>query len=308
MDYIGKVALDYKYYSGEDLYCDGSSEDVLLDIVKNHEIDEYNKIIFEKKDWPIMYHLHQARGNIVRWIDFKDSDEILEIGSGCGAITGVLAESSKLVDCVELSKKRSMINAFRNKDKESITITVGNFEDVEFEKKYDYITLIGVLEYSASYLKCEKPFVQMLKKAHSLLKKNGKILLAIENRLGLKYWAGCKEDHIGRYFEGIEQYPSSTGIKTFSKHELEEIIKDSGFDTFQFYYPYPDYKFMNAIYSDNYLPAKNTLTNNRRNFDLDRFELFNEASVFNSLIENDLFPEFSNSFMVIIQKSGDDNE
>ena len=30
--------------------------------------------------------------------------------------------------------------------------------------------------------------------------------MAIENKLGLKYWSGCKEDHTGRYFEGVSKY------------------------------------------------------------------------------------------------------
>ncbi len=33
---IGKITLDYKYYPGEDFYCDGDVEDELLEIVKNH--------------------------------------------------------------------------------------------------------------------------------------------------------------------------------------------------------------------------------------------------------------------------------
>ena len=35
------------------------------------------------------------------------------------------------------------------------------------------------------------------------LKKGGRIVIAIENRLGLKYFAGCAEDHLGTYFSGI---------------------------------------------------------------------------------------------------------
>ena len=30
---IGKITLDYKYYPGEDFYCDGDVEDELLEIV-----------------------------------------------------------------------------------------------------------------------------------------------------------------------------------------------------------------------------------------------------------------------------------
>ena len=34
---------------------------------------------------------------------------------------------------------------------------------------------------------------------------------------------------------------AESGIKTFSKHELEELIQSAGFNNYRFYYPYPDY-------------------------------------------------------------------
>ena len=102
---VGKVILDYQYYGGQDLYCDGDIEDDLLEAVQNHEEDELEKIINEKKEWEFLYHFSQVRQNIVNWIPVKKDAKILEIGSGCGAITGALAKKGQQVDCVELSRK-----------------------------------------------------------------------------------------------------------------------------------------------------------------------------------------------------------
>ena len=33
-EHIGKILLDYKYYPGEDLYCDGQIEEELLEIAR----------------------------------------------------------------------------------------------------------------------------------------------------------------------------------------------------------------------------------------------------------------------------------
>lgn len=49
--------------------------------------------------------------------------------------------------------------------------------------------------------------------------------MAIENKLGLKYFAGCKEDHVGRMFEGIEGYKNTSGVETFSKREFRETAR-----------------------------------------------------------------------------------
>ena len=130
IEYIGKVKIDYSYYSGRDMYVDGSEEE-LLDIVKNNPRSEYNRIIEEKNSWPILYHLSDIRGNIVDWLPISKSDKVLEIGSGCGAITGTLARKAGRVDCIELSRARSLVNAERNREYDNINIIVGNFQEVE---------------------------------------------------------------------------------------------------------------------------------------------------------------------------------
>ena len=300
---IGNVVLDYKNYEGVDLYSDGEIEDEILDIVKTYSSVEYSQVIANRSKWPILYHLSPIRTNIIEWLPIEKTDSVLEIGAGCGAITGILSDKAKKVTCIELSKKRSLINAYRNQEKSNIEILVGNFENIEvdLEKDYDYITLIGVYEYAESYIHTDEPYKDFLKIIAKHLKPGGTLVIAIENRLGLKYWAGCKEDHVGEYFEGIEGYTRTNGIKTFSKKELEEIVKKAGFNNFKFYYPYPDYKFPLAIYSDERLPKEGELSQNMRNFDQDRIISFDESKVFDTLINNDLFDIYSNSFLVILK-------
>lgn len=301
-EYIGKVLLDYEYYTGKDIYSDGEIEDELLDIVKNSTTDEFNNIIMQKKKWPILYHLSNIRENIIEWIPFTKDDRVLEVGSGCGAITGVVAKKAKHVTCIELSKKRSMINAYRNKDKENIEIRVGNFEDIKISDKYDYITLIGVFEYAQSYINQEEPYECLLKQLYEKLDSKGKLIIAIENKMGMKYWAGCKEDHVDMLFEGLEDYSNTKRVKTFTKNEIENMLKKLDIKDYSFYYPYPDYKFPNTIYSDDYLPNEGELTDNMRNFDMDRIKLFDESKVYDMIIRNQLFPIYSNSYLIIVEK------
>lgn len=299
---IGQVTLDYEYYSGSDLYCDGDVEDEMLNIAKDHTEAELNQVIAERKEWPILYHFSDLRKNIVEWIPIGEAQTVLEVGAGCGAITGAFAKKAQSVTSIELSKKRSLINAYRNREYDNVEVKVGNYKDIEKTVGiFDYVSLIGVLEYAELYMDGDNAYTTMLKNVKGHLKPGGKLILAIENRLGLKYFAGCKEDHLSEYFKGIEGYPVSKGIKTFSKKELENVLRESGFQKQTFYYPYPDYKFPTTIYSDKFLPKENDLNNNIRNFDMERMLLFDETKVFDSLIENELFPEFSNSFLVIAE-------
>ncbi len=299
---IGNIVLDYKYYPGKDLYSDGAIEDELLSIVKNASRIEYPGIIEERGSWPILYHLSPLRANIVDWLPINKSHKVLEIGSGCGAITEKVSEKAKEVTCVELSAKRSHINAYRNQDRDNVTIHVGNFSDIEpdLPTDYDYVLLIGVFEYAQSYITSKTPYEDFLKIMLRHKKQDGHLVIAIENKFGLKYWAGCKEDHVGTYFSSLEGYPEGGSARTFTRQGLETMIKQCGEQKYSFYYPYPDYKFPMVIYSDKRLPIMGELTNNMRNFDRDRMVLFNEKYVFDSIIRDKLFDVFSNSYMVVI--------
>jgi len=301
---IGNVILDYSHYPGKDLYSDGGIEDELLSIVKEASPVEYPDIIEKRGSWPVMYHLSPLRANIVDWLPINKSHKVLEIGSGCGAITDKLSEKAGKVTCVDLSAKRSHINAYRNQNRDNITIHVGNFKDIEPElpRDYDYICLIGVFEYGQSYIPSDTPYEDFLKIVLSHVKDDGRIVIAIENKLGLKYFAGCKEDHLGTYFSGLEGYPDGGSARTFSRPGLEKIMKNCGIKNYSFYYPYPDYKFPTMIYSDKRLPYQGELTNNIRNFDRDRMMLFNEKYVFDGVIEDGLFDVFSNSYAIVIGK------
>lgn len=299
---IGKIKLDLTHYPGEDNYSDGDVEDELLDITRNYAAVEYQRIIEERKSWPILYHLSSQRENIVEWLPITKDMKVLEVGSGCGAITGALARKAGEVTCIDLSRKRSRINAYRHTDVDNVTIHVGNFQDVEpdLPSDYDYICLIGVFEYAQAYIQSETPYEDFLNIITKHVKANGHIVIAIENKFGLKYWAGCKEDHLGTYFSGLENYPNGGVVRTFTADGLRSIAGKCGHQQVQMYYPYPDYKFMTSLYSDERLPRPGELSSNLRNFDRDRLQLFDEKKVFDTIVQENQFPLFSNSYMMLL--------
>lgn len=299
---IGNVTLDETFYGGTDLYCDGEVEDTLLAIARDHSEEEFVRIIEEQKSWPVLYHLSRFRENIVSWLPITRDSKVLEIGAGCGAITGALAERAGIVTCVDLSKKRSMINAYRHRESGNITIKIGNFKDIEpsLDTDYDFVLLIGVFEYGQGYIDTDTPYEDFLKIVRRHCVPQGRIVIAIENQYGLKYFAGCKEDHVGDYFTGLEDYPTGGGVRTFGRDGLIRIMERCGIDKYHFYYPYPDYKFMTTLYSDAYLPRIGELTNNMRNFDRERMALFDEKNVYDGLIREGRYAEFANSFLVVI--------
>jgi 2-polyprenyl-3-methyl-5-hydroxy-6-metoxy-1,4-benzoquinol methylase len=297
---VGNVKLNLEYYSGKDKYSDGDVENELLEIAKSG--GSYNKYINESNRFEVFYHFSKEREMIVQAMDISSEDSVLEIGAGCGAITGALADKAKSVECIELSKRRSLVNAYRHKHMENIVINVGNYEDIKLNTKYNIITLIGVLEYAGMYIHSLNPYEDFLIDIGRRLYDGGILYVAIENRLGIKYFAGCKEDHLGKEFVGIEGYTSGSSVKTFSYFELINMFEMCGFSKYKFYYPYPDYKFPHKIFSDDYLPRRGEINELASNYTSSRKKIFNEIKMLDSLSMKDEFKIFTNSFLIELRK------
>jgi len=293
-----KLILDY--YTGKDHYSDGDIEDELLKIIQTSRDNNFEKVLQQDNRWPILYHLSPIRENIINWYPFQPDGVCLEIGGGCGAITGALCDKLSSVSSVELSKRRATILYERHKKRDNLEVFVGNLNDIALKtSSFDYIILNGVLEYAGMFTKGDDPYGDFLKKIKSYLKDGGKILIAIENRYGLKYFAGAREDHTARFFDSIEGYPLKDPVKTFGKKEIEDLLDRVGLHTKEFYYPHPDYKMPLEIYSDTSLPKTTTQLINAYNFDYDRYTLFEETKAFEGIIENNQFPFFANSFFIV---------
>lgn len=300
IEQIGNVRLNMQYYSGADQYSDGDIEAEILEAVKAGQ--DFDKYIGDSSRFEVFYHLSKERELIAQVMDISKADSVLEIGAGCGAITGALADKAKVVECVELSYRRSMINAYRHRDYDNIVINVGNYEDVQLEKKYDVITLIGVLEYAGYYIHTANPYEDFLADIRQKMADDGILYIAIENRLGIKYFAGCKEDHLNKEYAGIEGYSEDSKVRTFSYYELTELFKKCGFAECRFFYPYPDYKFPHTIYSDDYLPHKGDFKEIGSNYTSSRKKIFDESQMLDSLVMKDEFKIFSNSFLIALKK------
>lgn len=286
--------FNLNYYTEEDYYSDGDIENELLELVKSGE----SLSDLKQASYPIVYHLSPVRENILNWYPFDSEGTILEIGSGCGAITGMLCSKVKQVVSVELSKRRASINYERNLDKENLTIYVGNLNDMEFGQTFDYIILNGVFEYAISFTDTENPYADFLTNIKKHLSEQGKLIIAIENKYGLKYFAGAPEDHTNEYFLGLNDYEGNRSVRTFGKQELTELLNMVGFSYLKFYYPYPDYKFPNEIFTDDTLQT-NGYGRDYYNLNGDRYLLYNEQGVAKGLAKEGVASTFANSFLVI---------
>ena len=299
------ATIDYSRYSGSDSYSDGDIENV---VTAHINAGDPSAALEYDTRWACFYHLSPIRENILNWYPFKPGASVLEIGGGFGAVTGALCDKCARVTSVELSKRRAEGLFARHKDRDNLKVIVGNLNDIEFDEKFDYITLIGVLEYACAFTDAPDPFTAFLRKLRGLLKPDGRLLIAIENRFGLKYWCGAEEDHTGNAMDGIDGYEGVTHARTFGKAELTELLGGAGFTSANYYYPYPDYKLPNVIYTDRFQPSSDAAGAVREFYLNNEYFTANERRILPDIAANGVFPFFSNSFFVEAGTALPDNE
>ncbi|QXA74619.1 glycosyltransferase [Klebsiella aerogenes] len=201
-------------------------------------------------DWQTLYHLSSQRGNILRPFQDKLRGKVLEIGAGCGAITRFLGENGGQILALEGSQRRAAIASSRTRDLDNITVLAERFDDFQTDEKFDAITLIGVLEYASMFSSAEHAANAMLEKIRGFLKPDGFLFIAIENQLGLKYFAGAPEDHLAKPMYGVEGRYKSGEPETYGKVAIEQLLKGSGYHAVEFMAPFPDYKMPTSIITE----------------------------------------------------------
>lgn len=272
----------------------------------------------QENSWEVLYHLSHLRGNLTEWLPIGAEDVVLEFGADSGQLTGGFLKKAKYVYCLEESISRSRILAKRYQEAENLAVYSGNpWKNMQYimsgaslgtnmlseesisahggtNVRFDWIVAPGLLAEAERYFTGENVRAEAVRQLLTCLKPGGHLVLACDNRFGLKYWAGAMAPHTGRYFDSLEG--NGCGC---SKRELEQILEDCGQKDAVFYYPYPERWFPTAVYSDLWLPKKGELNQNLRNFEGERLLLFDEEKVYDQLIEEGRFPEFANAFLCI---------
>ncbi|RXT61417.1 glycosyltransferase [Pseudomonas syringae] len=257
-------------------------------------------------DWPKLYHLTSSRGNIFRPFEsLIKGKSVLEIGAGCGAISRYLGEAGATVLSLEGSPRRAAIASSRTRDLDNVTVLAERFDDFKLDQQFDVVTLIGVLEYASMFSADADPAFGMLNRVRKLLKPDGHLFIAIENQLGLKYFAGAPEDHVGIAMYGIEGRYVDRQPKTFGRKELQALIARAGFMASDFLSPYPDYKIPNSIItesgfrSQDFDAAALACQNTRKDPQLPANTTFNLERAWPVVIDNHLGMDLANSFLVV---------
>jgi SAM-dependent methyltransferase len=291
-------------------YLDGAERYLLEALQSAGDVSLFShELRLRVHDWASLYHLTPYRATILDALGLTARGaKVLELGAGCGAVTRWLGERFDTVHAVEGSLARARVARERTRDQDGVRVAAANFFDLDFANAYDLTTLVGVLEYSHLYHPefRNDPWraaLSNLELVRGSLRDNGMLVIAIENKFGLKYLTGAHEDHAAKPFEGIVGYPSRSSAVTWSAAELEQMVHQAGFIGCDFYLPFPDYKLARtmidasaadpSVYPANWVetPFPDRVTA--------RTPFYNESLALREIVSAGLLRELANSFVVL---------
>lgn len=163
---------------------------------------------------------------------------------------------------------------------------------------YDIVIAIDVLEYAQNA-------AQILSYAKSLLKPDGKFILAADNRLGIRYFCGDQDVFSGKNYDSIENYrhllsweTESLKGKTYSKAELKNFLEEAGFQKHRFFSVFPRISNPQLLIAEDYEPNEA--------LDIRVFPEYNnpdtvfllEEELYPSLLENKILHAMANGFFI----------
>lgn len=276
----------------------GGLENKILNIMSGGNMDYYDALISDEKDIRIWYQLSSLRTGLLSWYPFRHEAKVLEIGAGFGPLTGILCNRCSKVVATEKNIVRAKALKNRWERYYNLTVIAGDLDDIVFKEKYGYIILTGILERIAKGSSNMNDYAAYVNKLKRLLEDDGLILISVENRYGLKYFCGAVEPHTNKAFDGIQGYMSGTGGYSFTRAELCEIAKLTGLNYKRFYYPLPDYKFTQLVYTDEYLPEKNIRERLIPYYTRNDTLVAWEKRLYDDVVEGGAFPFMANSYIM----------
>jgi SAM-dependent methyltransferase len=218
---------------------------------------------FGRNSWLSEIVTNPDRDLFYRNLDFSRDSRILDVGAGWGQIAIPTAQRANVCALEPSASKIRFMRAVSKQEGVSRNLWFVNssLENVQFTTPFDAAILNGVLEWVPAYETGDARQVQQrfLRKVRSHLKPGGCCAIGIENRIGLKYLMGVKDDHLNMPLIGIYHaalasrlWQRKTGqslrVYTYTMAEYEELLHESGFSNVEFFAVLPDYKLPKRIF------------------------------------------------------------
>lgn len=214
------------------------------------------------------------------WYEFKQDGTVLYIGETGEALAEMLEDKGLRV----------------------VTASAEQIYDKDFTRKYqhgfDYIV-------SAKDIELQIDPTDLLTVLKNLLNSDGRLLLGVNNRFGIRYFCGDRDPYTERNFDGIEGYRRAYSKnedkfsgRCYSRSELKDMLNRSGFEHVRFYSVLPDLENPFLLYSEDCLPNEDLATRVFPTYNYPQSVFLEEQSLYGSLIDNGMFHTMANAYLI----------
>ena len=171
-------------------------------------------------------------------------------------------------------------------------------------ESFDYVVAVQELE------KTPQP-IEVLKVLFNLLNDAGRLLLGMNNRLGIRYFCGDRDCYTHRNFDGIEDYRNVTGVsesdvngRMYSQSELKTMLIAAGFTSQQLFSVWPDLSVPSHLFEEHVIPREDMATRLFPFYYYPETVFIEENGLYSSMIDNALWFPMADGYLVECAKDG----
>ncbi len=247
----------------------------------------------QSDDWQAHMNFSPLRESLFNWYEFLPEGDLLELNAGRGALTGLFCDRCRSVTALTAPENEADLRR-RYEDRKNLTILTGSYTEQkeDFFGAFDYVIVTGLLEKEDDPAGALHSWIRFLKE-------DGRFLLTVENRFGLKYFCGAADPFTGIPFDGPNGYfKGSDRGKCLSRDEICLLLDREEGLGYRFFYPVPDSRMPQMIFSDEYMKGVNAA---ERLVDYnyeDPHMLVLEHRIFSRMIDAGALPFLADSFLI----------
>lgn len=205
-----------------------------------------------------------SRDRFFREVHPVRNSRVLDVGSGWGQQVFALAKAGNVICSIEPGPDRmGFIRTVARQEgfDGRVFFVQSRMQELEFAPEFDVVTCIGVLEWAGAFggslpaRQAQRVFLASLRRC---LRPGGCCVIGIENRLGLKYLLGARDDHTG--LAGVSVLDADLASRrheeaargaltafTYTEAEYRVLLGGAGFSRLEFHAAFPDYKVPEVI-------------------------------------------------------------
>ena len=213
------------------------------------------------------------REGLLEWYGFREGASLLAVGSGAGALTGMLLRKGLSVtvleedpDAMELTRLRAEGNGA-----ERLTLLSAGLSGLPADRIFDYILFDGTLG---------KGDAAAVEAAKRHLAPDGILIAAADNAYGVRAFAGAEKEE-----------------NAIGKAAFESLLQSGEAGSITRYYAEPMRAMPLSIYSDRYLPGAGELSRVIPAYGFPAYLAIDLGAKYDEICSDGVFPEFADSFL-----------